>query len=93
MLTQKPLQHSLLAVPQVSPSGRHIGVVDVEVVLVEVVLVLVEVEVVGVVVEVLVVLVVVVGVVVVLVVVVVVVVPQYGLLRQLPLVSHGWFLR
>ena len=59
LLTQKPLQHSLLAVPQVSPSGRHIGVVDVEVVLVEVLVVLVEVEVVGVVVEVLVVVVVV----------------------------------
>jgi hypothetical protein len=26
-------------------------------------------------------------------VVVLVVVPQYGLLRQLPLESHGWFLR
>jgi hypothetical protein len=46
LLTQKPLQHSLLAVQELS-SGRHIGVVDVEVVLVDV-------EVVGVVVEVLV---------------------------------------
>jgi hypothetical protein len=45
LLTQKLLQHSLLAAQELS-SGRHIGVVDVEVVLVEVLVVLVEVEVV-----------------------------------------------
>ena len=48
--TQAPLQHCPLVVQGELPFGRHIGVVDVEVVLVDVEVVLVEVEVVGVVV-------------------------------------------